>query len=339
MKRYIVDIKAKEILSLVTLDAHTELSSDKTITDEVLEYSHLPFISVVLTKEQLQLLDKHNITYNEELIKEDNVCLAENTGYEKLRSYWIKTQRKALTGAGCKVGHLDSGCMIGVVPFEFGYNFIDNNTNVTDVYGHGTITASIIKHPIIATAPGCELHVLKVLTDSGGTNESAMLAAINYAVANNLDVINVSWQFSTPALDAAFISLAAGNCIVSAAAGNSSTDAYTTTPACLPGVVAVNAADFNGNPAYRNILVNPGIVGAHGITIACNGISCQSYNSAGNYAGCWGTSCSAPFFTGVFAMYKEQLGISNNKKILEYILAQAVKYNTSDYYGVGLPQF
>lgn len=340
MNRYIADTRALDILHISYLDAMTELGSDKTITNEPLKYKHLPYVSVVLSEDQVEVL-KSNEIFHELEHNPDNVLLAQNTGYEKLRSFWVKTQKRVLTGAGAKVGIMDTGSTQSVVPFEFGYNFIDNNTDVTDVNGHGTITSSIIKHPIIAVAPGCELHVLKVLTDVGGANESAVLAGIDYCIDNELDIVNLSWTYDSTATRAAIISLAAGNCVVAAASGNSSPDIqnYTLVPACLPGVVAVNSVDTNGNPGNGNVIVRTDIVGAHGISIACNGVSCQCYNKDGNYQGCWGTSCASPFFTGVFAMYKEQLGISDNKKIRDYILAKGINYGWPEYFGAGLPTF
>lgn len=338
--RYIADKRALDILHISYLDAMTELASDKIITNEPLAFRHIPYVSLELTEDQVITLKENNV-FCEEESNQDNVVLADNTGYEKLRSFWVKTQKRALTGAGCKVGVLDTGCMFSVVPYDFAYNFINNSTDVTDVYGHGTIVSSIIKHPIIAVAPGCEFHFLKVLNDAGGGNETAILAGIDYAIDHELDIINLSWTYDTEAIRAAIIALAAGNCVVSAASGNASPEIvnYTLVPACLPGVVAVNSITFDGFPGNGNTEVRTDIPGAHGISIACNGVSCQSYNKDGNYQGCWGTSCSAPFFTGTFAMYKEQLGISDNKKIRDYILAKGINYGYPTYMGAGILTF
>lgn len=338
MKRYIVDKKANNVLNLNVLDAQTELASDKTITNEALGYRHIPYISVVLSEEQLQILRENNISYEEEVIQE-NVLLSENTGYEKLRSLWFKTTKRALTGQGTKVGVLDTGCALSVVPYDFAYNFINNNTDVTDVFGHGTIVCSIIKHPVIAVAPNCELHILKVISDGGIGNESAILAGVDYAISNSLDVVNFSWTFDTTAVRAAILTLVSGNCVVSAASGNSSSPADTVVPACLPGVVAVNAADSLGNPGFKNVNVPSGISGAHGVTLACNGVGCQGYNTSGNLQGVWGTSFAAPFFTGMFAIYKEQLGVTDNQKVLQFILNKVIKHGYSNYLGRGLPTF
>lgn len=338
MKRYIVEKVALNVLNITTLDAQTELGSSKIITNEPLEYKNIPYLSLVLTDNQVKLLNLNNI-FPEEENRQPDVILAEYSGYEKVRSSWYKTQKRGITGRGVKVGNLDTGCMLSVVPYDFAYNFVNNNTNVNDVHGHGTVTSSIIKHPTIAVAPDCEFHFLKVLTDAGGGNESAILAGIDYAIDNELDIVNISWTVDTTAIRASVIALAETNCIVSAAAGNSSSETITVVPACLPGVVAVNAIAANGVPGFRSIIVPEGLPGAHGITIACNGVNCQSFNKLGNFAGCWGTSCASPFFVGVFAMYKEQLGISDNKKVLEYVLSRAKKTNMPAYFGAGTPSF
>jgi len=338
-KRYIVDKAALSILNITALDAQTELGSSKIITDEPLEYRNIPYVSLMLTPFQVKLLIHNGLNPQEEVSKQDVSLAVENTGYEKIRSSFYKAQRRAITGKGCKVGVLDSGCNQSVVPWNYAYNFIDNNTNVTDIFGHGTEVCSIIKHPLIALAPDCELHFLKVIDDGGAGNESAVLAALDYAITHSLDVINCSWQFDTNAIRSAMANVVAGNTIVSAASGNSSVETYTVSPACLPGVVAVNAISYDFFPGFKSIIAPPGIPNSHGVTIACNGVSCQLYNKDGNRTASWGTSFSAPFFAGTFALYKEMLGISDNKKVLEYILDRAKRRQETTYYGVGLPTF
>ena len=48
MKRYIVDKQALSILNITPLDAITELASNKTITNEALEFRNLPYVSLLL---------------------------------------------------------------------------------------------------------------------------------------------------------------------------------------------------------------------------------------------------------------------------------------------------
>lgn len=337
MKRYIVDKAALALLDVRTLDAHQMLSSDLVITDQALEYSHLPFISVVLTEEEVKLLNENNIFPTEEA-RTDNVTLAP-VGYEKVRAFWYKTQRRALTGKGCKVGVLDSGCNTAVVPCEFQVNYIEASPTADDVFGHGTQVCSIIKHPDIALAADCELHIIKVITNLGGGNESAILSGINYAIAQGLDIINLSWTFDTFSVRAAILNAVAAGVIVAAAAGNSNVDNNTLVPATLPGVVAVNTIAANGDVFNKNIFPREDIPGAHGITVACSGVACQVYDKNGNYGANWGTSLSCPFFVGSFALYKEQTNESDNNKVLDFMFSRLKKQVQTDYFGLGIPSF
>lgn len=339
MKRYIVDKKALEILDITTVDAHEELASDKIITNEQLEFSHLPFLSLVLTNEQVNLLKRNNIFPTEEAIS-TNVTLARPLGYERIRSYWMKTQRKVVTGRGCKVGVLDTGCNTAVCPAEFQVNYIDVSPTADDVFGHGTQVCSIIKHPEIALAPNCELHIIKVLSDGGGAVESAILSGLNYAIAQNLDIINLSWTFDTTNIRTAIANVVANGTIVAAASGNSTgVDNYTLVPATLPGVIAVNSITSTGAIFNQSVIVRSDIPGAHGVTVACSGVACQTFDKNGNYIANWGTSLSCPFFVGAFALYKEQANDPDNHKVLDFMFSRLKKQVDTTYFGRGIPSF
>ena len=174
MKRYTVHKEALKYINTQTIDAVTSLGSEMVITDESLEFKNLPLVSIVLTDEQVSLLKSKDIFLEEEKIVE-NALLAAPIGYEKVRGYWYKTQKKAVTGRGCKVMVIDTGCNNAVVPVEFQMNFIDpGNEKANDVFGHGTMCCSIIKHPEIALAPDCTLYVAKCLTDDGHINTTTL---------------------------------------------------------------------------------------------------------------------------------------------------------------------
>jgi subtilisin family serine protease len=336
MKRYIVDKRALGVLNIRTLDACEELGKDKVITDEPLEFSKLPFASIVLSDDQVTFLKSQGIPITEE-VKKQNTILARD--YEKDRSaFYQKVKQQALGGEGVKVGVLDSGCNTVVVPCEYTSNFADANA-FADIFGHGTMTTSVIKHPIIGLAPNCILHHVKIINDAGTMDESAALAGLDYVLTNDLDVINLSWTYDTTNVRVAIASVIENNTVVIAASGNSNVETFTLLPAGLPNVVAVNSIAEDGSTIDFNIRPNPSVSGGHGITVACSGIACEVYDKSGNYTVSWGTSFSAPFFAGVFAIYKEQLQESNNKKVLDYILNRCLKTNYPNYFGLGTPSF
>src|SRR5213078_4733605 len=82
-------------------------------------------------------------------------------------------------------------------------DFVNNQTDAYDDYGHGTHVAGIISGngfdssgARTGIAPGSRLIVLKTLNASGSGRVSDVIAALGYAVANrsalNIRVINMS---------------------------------------------------------------------------------------------------------------------------------------------------
>lgn len=338
MKRYIVCKSALSVLDLCTHDACGELTQEKIITDEGLHFNNLPFLSVMLCDDDVAKLKANGIFPEEEKVQETGIALG--ITYERVRSHHFKVKKKGLSGKGCKVGVLDSGVNVAVTPAAYHVNFIDANIP-SDDHGHGTAVTSIINHPTTGIAPGCEIHHLKIINSGGGTTESAVLAAFDYVIQNNLDVINLSWTFDTTAVRAAVAAVVATNTIVCAASGNQSSDTYILMPSALPGVVSVNAVREDGEPHYKNVIPYPAAYGGRGtgITIACGGIATEHHNRGGGYGGGWGTSFACPFFVGTFAVYKEELKITDNHKVLEYVLSRAKKTTQPLYFGAGFVSF
>gem|GEM_PF-2273704 len=129
-------------------------------------------------------------------------------------------------GAGCKV--------IG------GYNFISNNANTMDDYGHGTHVASIAagKGTVNGVAPDADILSYKACDSNGNCPYSAIIEALGYAADPNQDgntsdhanVANLS--FGGPGDPDDAISLAVDNAtaagvVVVVAAGNDGPDAGT----------------------------------------------------------------------------------------------------------------
>lgn len=126
------------------------------------------------------------------------------------------------------------------------------------VAGHGTFIAGVIEQ----LAPGCTIHVHRVLTPFGMAAEDEVADAISAAVAGTLagcgsvpDIINLS--LGGPVMEhpfklAAAVSAAvAKGIVVVASAGNSGT-CTPQYPAALDGVVAVGALGPDGPAPWTN---------------------------------------------------------------------------------------
>lgn len=269
--------------------------------------------------------------------------IAHGQDYEQSFAKYIKAQRLGLTGAGVKVAVLDN-CFRNVgtpgvsetwVAFDHSYNFIDDNTDVDGTNDHGNFVLTAIKSSH-GLAPGATVYALKAQADDGTPNEAAMIAALQYCIDNDIDIVNISTQYSTTSFDAKVLEVVAAGIVVVASSGNSETVATTAKPAGLTGVIAVNAISETGEATLLN--VNPPS-GGHGINIAASGVDCYVIGRAGVLTTSNGTSFSAPWIVGCFAIYKERYPTMTNHAVMQLILDRAIKQPNTTYFGHGRPTF
>ena len=105
------------------------------------------------------------------------------------------------TGKGVKIAILDSGVgPIDDVKVYGGYNFVDDNEDTTDIYGHGTMVASIIaathtnsKTGLKGVAPDAEIYAVKIVDDQGNMNLGRAIAGVRWAIDNDMQIISMSW--------------------------------------------------------------------------------------------------------------------------------------------------
>lgn len=269
--------------------------------------------------------------------------VAQNPDYEAMRSGVAKMHLLGYTGAGVKIAVLDVNFRnVGTpnvsetwVAFDHSYNFIDDNEDVDGTSDHGNFVLTAIKssHGI---ATGAEVHALKAQTDDGTPNETAMIAALQYCIDNDIDIINISTQYSTTNFDAKVLDCIAAGIVVVAASGNSETLATTAKPAALTGVVAVNAINENFQAELLNVNAPEG---GHGITIAASGSDCYVIGRAGVLVTSNGTSFSAPWIVGAFALYKERYPNMSNHACMQLLIDRAIKQPNTTYFGAGRPTF
>lgn len=109
----------------------------------------------------------------------------------------LKKIRIALIDSGIDVNHEDLK-YTNILP---GYNFIDDNNDISDSYYHGTSVAGVIAAQknnnigIAGVACGVTILPLKVIDKEGKANIQDVINAIEYAIDNNVNIINLSMGY------------------------------------------------------------------------------------------------------------------------------------------------
>ncbi len=195
----------------------------------------------------------------------------------------------------------------GYVDDVHGWNFLDENADVKDLRGHGSIVSGIIAakmnngQGIAGINPGAVIMPLKVADSHGNTNSLNIYRAIHYAVRAGAKIINISLGArGVSHLEELAINYArARNVLVVIASGNNNDDLAIFGPSSLGGALAVGALNFDGsrstvsNWGANNSLMAPGeeILSLHSKDAPWDGPSGQRDRS---YTKESGTSFSAP---------------------------------------------
>lgn len=196
-----------------------------------------------------------------------------------------------------------------------GWNFLDNNGDVTpsseasDHRSHGTAVAGIIAAEtnnslgVAACCPACRFIAIKARDfEAAHTVMPRLAEAINYAVARGARVINVSDGALPEDVDpsvaaeveAALKNAAESGVLVVASAGNDGRE-IVRWPARIPGVLAVGAVDWEGQPT-------PWTSYGPEVDVTAPGVFVWTTAPSADYAYFDGTSAAAPVAAALAAM-------------------------------------
>ena len=211
----------------------------------------------------------------------------------------------------------------GYIDDIHGWNFVDNNNNISDNNGHGTHVSGTIAAEnnsigVTGIAYNSKIMPVKVLDTNGSGSYSNIAKGIYYAVDNGANVINLSLggNSSNDTLKSAIEYASSKNVIVVMAAGNNS-DSMPSYPAryAYNSGIAVGAVDKNNNLAdFSNRS------GSQQITyITAPGVDVYSTIPNNQYATYNGTSMAAPHIAGVVALM-----VSANHNLTESQILQII---------------
>ncbi|MBI4053917.1 MAG: S8 family serine peptidase [Candidatus Doudnabacteria bacterium] len=214
-------------------------------------------------------------------------------------------------GTGVKVAIIDSGIDYTHpdldANFFGGYDFVNSDSDSLDDNGHGTHVAGTVAAEdndtgVVGAAPQAKLYALKVLNSSGSGSWSNVIAALQWAVENAIQVTNNSYgSGSDPGstVKAAFDNSAAAGIFHAAAAGNSGNCAGKGNnvgyPARYASVIAVAATNQDDTrPCFSST--------GPTVELAAPGVKINSTKLGGGYVEFNGTSMASPHVAGTAAL-------------------------------------
>jgi subtilisin family serine protease len=193
-----------------------------------------------------------------------------------------------------------------------GYSAVNDGNGSEDCNGHGTHVAGTIAGSTYGVAKSTRVVAVRVLDCTGSGFSSSVVAGINWVTQSHpggAGIINLSLGGSAnSAIDSAVASATAAGLTVVVAAGNSSADACSSSPARAPSALTIGAIDrADSQASYSNYgscvdLWAPGT----NITSAWIGGSSATRTISG-------TSMAAPHVAGLAARLAQAFpGISNS---------------------------
>ncbi|MGC9308942.1 MAG: S8 family serine peptidase, partial [Thermoplasmatota archaeon] len=170
----------------------------------------------------------------------------------------------SVTGSDVNVAVLDTGIDYTHPDlndnYAGGYDFVNNDDDPKDDHYHGTHCCGIIgaeenTEGVIGIAPEVNLYAVKVLDSGGSGYSSDIVAGIDWAVTNDMDVISMSFgsSVSDSTIKAACDAAYGSGVVLVSSSGNSGDGSASTTewgyPAAYSSVIAVGATDSNDDIA------------------------------------------------------------------------------------------
>ncbi|MDX8343171.1 S8 family peptidase [Rossellomorea sp. YZS02] len=314
----------------------------------------------LLQSQHVQIIDTYSsissvAVKTDKSIADKLVASPDILGVQVNHSYEIQTQkvprafnplnitpeiRTGLTGKGIKIGVLDTGIDsqhpdlkvsggVCVLQADCTMGFMDDN-------GHGTHVAGVISAVnndigTVGVAPEAEIFAIKALDSTGGGTTTTILSGIEWAIKNDIDLVNMS--ITTKDNDLALKTMIdrayQSGILIVGAAGNNGTAGGTEDnllyPAKYPSVIAVGAINDKEQRVSTSATGKELELMAPGYNIYSTvPLNADIFDgSRDGYAYMTGTSMAVPYVTGILALYKEQFPTYSNQQVRDLLTGSA----------------
>lgn len=207
-----------------------------------------------------------------------------------------------------------------------GWNIYNNNSDTSDVYGHGTVVAGTAAassnnaQGVASIAWNCPIMPVRISAVDGTATFSAMASGLTWAADHGARVANISYDASdssTVKSAASYFQSKGG--VVTSSAGNSAL--FDSSPD-NPYILTVSATDAND-------LITTWTNTGNNVDLAAPGSAYTTFRG-GTYSSATGTSISAPIVAGAAALV-----LSINPSLTGSQVQDILKQNADDFGSTG----
>jgi len=300
------------------------------------EFETVNAVSASLTKKDIQDLEKDpdiariepNITFT--VAGGENVKVLNRSAFStaNVKTQWnadminaTKAWEDGYTGKGVKIAVIDSGVINhpelniagGVSTVDYTTSWIDDNghgSHVAGIIGAKQGYASVNGSDVVGVAPNVELYAVKAMDKNGDGTLQDILEAIDWAIQNDMDIINLSLGTTehSPLLEEMVNRAYNEGIIVVGASGNDGYGTPVNYPAKYDSVIAVSSINRGMNVSIYSSTGKEIEFSAPGEDIVSTYLNNQ-------YAMMSGTSQATPHVSGMFALLKEVYPTKSNKEL------------------------
>lgn len=229
------------------------------------------------------------------------------------------------TGSGTTAYIVDTGILSTHQQFSgrvlSGYTAISDGNGTSDCHGHGTHVAGTVGGSTYGVAKNVSLVPIRILGCDGSGASSNVIAGLDWILKNGKKpaVVNMSLGGEANAsLDSAVENLFINGYVMVVAAGNSNTDACSTSPARVSKAITVAATDSTDTRASYSNYGSCVDIFAPGSQINSSWIGSNTATKVLN-----GTSMATPHVVGVVAEMLQSTPTTTPQTISTNLLNQA----------------